>query len=111
MTVHPTDHIETGLGMDSLDRIEMQAFIESSFGVQVGADSLTSFKDVSALARHIEENKTRMEVEEIDWNRLLSQADHPSDYEGRKRYTGARPLRSCACGPSSCRASYPYTTA
>lgn len=84
VAVHPTDHIETGLGMDSLDRIGLQVFIENSFGLQVGADSMASFRDVSALARHIEENKTRMEVEEIDWNRLLSQADHPSDYASGK---------------------------
>lgn len=82
ITMRPTDHIETGLGMDSLDRIGLQVFIESSFGVQVSADSLTSFHNVHDLAKHIEKNKTRMEMEEIDWNRLLSQADHPSDYEG-----------------------------
>lgn len=84
VTVRPTDHIETGLGMDSLDRIGLQVFIENSFGVQVTADSMTSFSNLSALVKHIEEHKTRMEVEEIDWNRLLSQADHPSDYaEGK----------------------------
>lgn len=84
VSVHPTDHIETGLGLDSLDRIGLQVFIENSFGVQVEADSLSSFSNVAALAMHIEKNKTRMEVEEIDWTRLLSQADHPSDYEGGK---------------------------
>lgn len=84
ISVHPTDHIETGLGMDSLDRIGLQVFIENSFGVQVSADSMASFQSVHELAKHIEKNKTRMEVEEIDWNRLLTQADHPSDYEGRK---------------------------
>lgn len=82
--VRPTDHIETGLGMDSLDRIGLQVFIENSFGVQVSADSMSTFSNLDALAKHIEKNKTRMEVEEIDWNRLLSQADHPEDNSGQK---------------------------
>ena len=79
LTLRPTDRIETDLGMDSLDRISLQTFIENTFGVQVSAESLLGFRDVSALALHIQENKTRMEVEEIDWNRLLSFPENPED--------------------------------
>lgn len=71
LSLQPTDHIETDLGMDSLDRISLQTFIWNSFGVEVSAEKLINFQNVSALALHIQENKTRMEVEEIDWNRLL----------------------------------------
>ncbi len=70
--VHADDNLETDLGMDSLDRISMQTFIENTFGMQINAENLTTFADISALAQHIQENKTRMEVEEIDWSRLLS---------------------------------------
>lgn len=73
--VKPSDHLETDLAMDSLDRISLQTFIENSFGMQVKADELTSFVNVGELARHIQENKTRMEVEEIDWKKLLSGSD------------------------------------
>ena len=79
LALRPTDRIETDLGMDSLDRISLQTFIENTFGVQVSAESLLGFRDVSALALHIQENKTRMEVEEIDWNRLLSFPENPED--------------------------------
>lgn len=72
VSIRPTDHVETDLAMDSLDRIGMQTFIEYSFGMYISAEDLTTFASVSALARHIKANKTRMETEDIDWQRLLS---------------------------------------
>lgn len=90
-TIRPTDHLETDLAMDSLDRISLQTFIENTFGLEVTAESLTNFSNVSTLAQHIQENKTRMEVEEIDWSRLLScpegSSDHNSGCQQCKRHT------------------------
>lgn len=81
--VKPSDHLETDLAMDSLDRISLQTFIENSFGMQVKADELTSFTNVGELAQHIQENKTRMEVEEIDWKTLLSGSETKETDNGK----------------------------
>ena len=71
--VRATDHLETDLAFDSLDRVEMQGFIEATFGVEVKADQLATFPSIEALAQFIEEKKTRMEVEDVDWHAILSE--------------------------------------
>ena len=71
--VRPTDHLETDLGLDSLDRVSMQEFIMQTFGAEVNADSILSFSTLQKLAEHIATAKTHMDVaDDIDWNQLLT---------------------------------------
>lgn len=71
--VRPTDHLETDLGLDSLDRVSMQEFIEQTFGAEVNADTILSFSTLQALVEHISGQKTRTEVvEDVDWHNLLT---------------------------------------
>ncbi len=53
ITVHATDHIETDLALDSLDKISLQTFIENTFGTSVGVDAMPDFANIEALARHV----------------------------------------------------------
>ncbi|MBQ2534664.1 MAG: AMP-binding protein, partial [Prevotella sp.] len=46
VTVKPTDHIETDLAFDSLDRVSLQGFIEQTFGMTINADTMADFKDI-----------------------------------------------------------------
>lgn len=70
--VHPHDHLETDLAFDSLDGVGLQGFIETTFGVEIKADTLVQYKHVLALAEHIAKAKTKMEVENIDWTRMIA---------------------------------------
>lgn len=70
--VKPTDHIETDLAFDSLDMVGLQGFIEHTFGMQLNADSMLTFRDVQAIADFITEQKTRSEVENVDWHTLIT---------------------------------------
>lgn len=70
--VHATDHIETDLALDSLDKVSLQGFIENTFGTSVGVDEMPVFPNIEALARHVAAQKTRMEVEDVDWHQLLN---------------------------------------
>lgn len=71
--IRPTDHLETDLGLDSLDRVSMQEFIEHTFGVEVNADNILSFVTLERLAEHIAKQKTRTDVaEDVDWHQLLT---------------------------------------
>ena len=70
--VHAADHIETDLALDSLDKVSLQGFIESTFGTSVSVDEMPSFPCIEALARHVAAQKTRMEVEDVDWHQLLN---------------------------------------
>jgi long-chain acyl-CoA synthetase len=73
--VRPTDHLETDLGLDSLDRVSMQEFIMQTFGADVNADSILSYATLENLAKHISKAKTHMDVaEDIDWHKLLTSA-------------------------------------
>lgn len=72
VVVHPDDNLETDLAMDSLDKVALQGFIEQSFGVKFSADQITAFRNVGQLAEQITESKTHIDVEGIDWRRLLT---------------------------------------
>lgn len=71
LDVRPTDHLETDLAFDSLDRVSLQGFIEQTFGTNVETDALAGYANVAALAEHVAQSKTRMEVEQTDWHTLI----------------------------------------
>ncbi len=72
VSVKPTDHVETDLAFDSLDRVSLQGFIEQTFGMTINADTMSDYKDLQALADKIAEGHTRLEVEKIDWHKILT---------------------------------------
>lgn len=72
ITVRPTDHIETDLAMDSLDMVSLEGFIQQTFGTTVKSASMPSYPNILAMAEHIAESKTRMEVEVEDWGKFLN---------------------------------------
>ena len=69
--LRPTDHIETDLAFDSLDMVALQGFIQQTFGTDINAADMPRFKSIQALAEHIANSKTRMEVRDEDWNEFL----------------------------------------
>lgn len=74
LPVRPTDHLETDLAFDSLDKVGLQDFIERTFGMKINADEMGAIANVTALAELVVDGKTRMEVEQIDWHTLLAQS-------------------------------------
>jgi len=72
ISVKPTDHIETDLAFDSLDRVSLQGFIEQTFGMTINADTMADFKDIQSLAEKVEQGQTRREVEKNDWHTILT---------------------------------------
>lgn len=70
--IRPTDNLETDLGCDSLDKISLQGFIETTFGMKITADDISRFKSVQELAEHVSDYKTRIEVAQTDWKQFLS---------------------------------------
>jgi long-chain acyl-CoA synthetase len=71
ITVHPTDHLEIDLGLDSLDKVNLQVFLEQTFGVKMNEQEIMSFPNVLKLAESIQERKTKLAVEAIDWGKIL----------------------------------------
>ena len=69
--LRPTDHIETDLAFDSLDMVSLEGFIQQTFGTQISVADMPSYKNIQAMAEYIANSKTRMEVQEEDWNKFL----------------------------------------
>lgn len=74
--VRPTDNIETDLGLDSLDKIGLQGFVEHTFGMKMSADDISRFKSVQEFAEHVSDYKTRIEISQTDWTELLKKDTH-----------------------------------
>ena len=84
VTVKPTDHIETDLAFDSLDRVSLQGFIEQTFGMTINADTMADFKDIRSLAEKVAKGQTRREVEKIDWHKILTYENGDRNENGKE---------------------------
>jgi len=71
--VRPKDHIEFDLAMDSLDKVGLLVFIQSTFGINMEVDQLISFDSVLKLSEYIAEKRTKMAVEKINWSKILKE--------------------------------------
>lgn len=69
--VRPDSHLERDLGLDSLGRLELLAFLENSFGLELAESCLTDHPTVAALAAFVEARKTRIEDDPASWSTLL----------------------------------------
>ena len=74
--VRPTDNLDTDLQLDSLDKVGLQGFLEQTFGLEITAEKIASFKNVLEMAEHVADCKTRIEVEGIDWHKILHTDTH-----------------------------------
>ena len=72
VAVKPTSHIETDLAFDSLDCVGLEGFIERTFGVQMKSSTFAQYANVQEIANYIAQYKTRTEVENTDWQAILS---------------------------------------
>jgi long-chain acyl-CoA synthetase len=71
--VLPHHHLELDLGLDSLDKVSLQVFLKSSFGVDVDPGELVKFKNVLALSEYLHEHRNKMQVEKVDWTKILKE--------------------------------------
>lgn len=73
MDVYPGDHLEIDLGLDSLDRVTFQVFLNETFGINISDEDIVNFPTVEKLSEHISITKTKTNLEKIDWGRILSE--------------------------------------
>ena len=71
--VRPTDHIETDLAFDSLDKIGLQGFLEQTFGMDITVEQIAQFPNINAMAEYVADFKTRIEEGKTDWHSILNQ--------------------------------------
>ena len=71
--VRSTHHLEMDLGLDSLDKVSLQAFLQQTFGVSPEPHTMADFANVAELSKWISEHKTRMEETQINWKDILQE--------------------------------------
>lgn len=71
--VFPSDHLELDLALDSLDKITFLSFLSSTFGVELKEEDLAKYNTVEKISNHIKENKTRINIETIDWKAIFKE--------------------------------------
>ncbi len=69
--IFPGDHFEIDLGLDSLDKINLQVFLESTFGTKLHDDILLHHSTVEKLSLYMREKKNKIQVEIIKWSEIL----------------------------------------
>ncbi|MBP5406323.1 AMP-binding protein [bacterium] len=70
--VYPDDHIEIDLGLDSLDKIELASFINSSFGIKISETEIQNLATVRRIAEFAaEKGNKRKEHTLQDWKSVL----------------------------------------
>jgi len=71
--VFPDDHLEIDLGLDSLDKVSLQVFIENTFGVKINADRIADHETVRKLSEFVNKMKTKISAEKINWGDIIKE--------------------------------------
>lgn len=71
--VYPDDHIEIDLGMDSLAKVSLLAYIKSTFGLHMEDKLLSQYGKIGKLAEFINKNRKtkKIEVKEVNWGTIV----------------------------------------
>ncbi|MBN1501393.1 MAG: AMP-binding protein [Spirochaetes bacterium] len=71
--IHPKDHLEIDLGLDSISIMELELYIENVFGINFKEHSITEFSTVIQLADFVKENKKQTIRKSTDWKTILQE--------------------------------------
>lgn len=69
--IFPNNHFEIDLGLDSLDKVTLQEFVLSTFGISLTDSQILENPTPQKLAEFIAKNKSKMTLETIDWSSIL----------------------------------------
>jgi len=69
--IHPDDHFEIDLGLDSLDKVSFQTFLQATFGINIKEDTLLNYPTVEKLAQLMKETKNKLTVEAVKWSEIF----------------------------------------
>ena len=70
-TAHGDDHFEIDLGMDSLNRVALIAYIETVFGVFIPENKLDEYSTLNKLTQFLEEHASVTHDSVVSWKEIL----------------------------------------
>ncbi len=71
--IHPEDHIEIDLALDSLDKISLLTFLHSTFGVEIKDDILLQHPTIEQLSEFMRDKKNKLTVEAVKWVEIFKE--------------------------------------
>ena len=76
--IYPDSHIEIDLGLDSLDIIQLNSFIEKTFGFKIKEEEAIDLKVIKDICEYIRKNSKEYHLEKINWSEILKESiDYP----------------------------------
>ncbi len=78
-------NLEIDCGLDSLDIVELTAFIDYTFGLVLSREDFTPNMTIEVLAKLVRDKKTRIEMAKIGWKKILSADNTEYKLESRSR--------------------------
>ena len=69
--VYPDSHLELDLGLDSLDKVSLHTYLQTTFGLDISDDEILRHPTVEQLSEYVREKKTKFEAEGINWHQIL----------------------------------------
>lgn len=73
--VCPNSHLEIDLSMDSLDMVELIAFLEGSFGVKLSEEELVDLKTPLALIKAVHSKTKEVVAKDSSFKKILEECD------------------------------------
>lgn len=71
--IHPNSHIEIDLGLDSLDIIQMNSFIEKTFGFKIKEEEAVNLKVIKEICEYIRKNSNTYHLEKMNWGEIFKE--------------------------------------
>ncbi len=72
--IYPDSHIEIDLGLDSLDIIQLNSFIEKTFGFKLKEEEVVDLKIIKDICEYIRKNSSEYHLEKINWSEILKES-------------------------------------
>ncbi len=73
LDITPDSHIEIDLGLDSLDVVELNAFIEKTFDFTVNEDEVGGIKVIRNICEYIRVHSNAYHNESVNWKDILNE--------------------------------------
>ncbi len=71
--IHPDDHLEIDIALDSLDKISLLVFIKNTFGIEIDESSLMAHQTPVKLSAFVRDNKEKLSVEAFNWQQIIQE--------------------------------------
>ena len=70
----PDDNLELEIGLDSLDKVELLAYIENSFSLKLDEGKFSEIPTLRKLSEYVKETATTFYEKEVDWKQMIEEA-------------------------------------